>query len=93
MVTLDEIKSLSPKEKWLIFSALQDDADVLSGIYNNTSENDTEEESVLKMEIDDEQILKYIKIVDYRVANGTAEILSMEEVLKRLKAKRNAIKN
>jgi hypothetical protein len=91
MITLDEIKSLPAKEKWLIFSALQDDSDVLNEIYNKTIEDDPEAESDSTMEIDEEKILKYIQIVDDRVANGTAEVLSMDEVLKRLKAKRNAI--
>lgn len=44
------------------------------------------------MKVDEAKILKQIQIVDKRLADGKAKILSMEEVQKRLKARREAIK-
>jgi hypothetical protein len=38
--------------------------------------------------INESKILKHIQIVDQRLAEGSAKILSLDEVLKRLKANR-----
>jgi hypothetical protein len=40
------------------------------------------------IKINEAKILKYIQIVDQRLAEGSAKILSLDEVLKRLKANR-----
>lgn len=68
MIIIDEIKSLPAKEKVLIFSALQDDIDVLGEFSNINRVDENENASDLSWIIDEEKILKYIQMVDDRVA-------------------------
>jgi hypothetical protein len=91
MITLDEIKNLSANEKWLIYTALQEDIDVLREISHGNNVDEFETDNDLKQDVNEEEIPRYIQIVDDRLASGNASVLSMEEVLSRLKAKRNAI--
>jgi hypothetical protein len=91
MITLDEIKNLSANEKWLIYTALQEDIDVLREISHGNNVDEFETDNDLQQDVNEEEILRYIQIVDDRLASGNASVLSMEEVLSRLKAKRNAI--
>lgn len=91
MITINEIKNLPAKHKRLIYTALSEDVDVLNEISDRIHEGSFEDENDIDQEMNQEEILRYIQIVDHRLASGNASVLSLEEVLNRMKAKRNAI--
>ncbi|MCU0374930.1 MAG: hypothetical protein MUF24_06440 [Chitinophagaceae bacterium] len=63
MITLDEIKNLPAKEKWLIYTALQKELDVPGEISYRNKEDELETNNNVEQEISEKEMLRYIPII------------------------------
>ena len=91
MTSIEEIKNLPLRDKWLILEALANDSEVIDFLAGAERAPDITAVLDAAPSFREDRAIQYLKRVDEMLASGQASMLAPDEVLSALKLKRNAL--